>query len=183
MILPVYSAIMLKRRAQAALKGSGLLKTLILYASKYGTTRKLAKRIAKGFDDATVCNLKDGDIPPVSGFDCVIIGSPVYGGSIQKEAKDFILQTKTALYEKEFGLFLSGTNADDEDKYFQENFPAGVLRAAKATAFLGGIFDASQTGRLTRFIVKRAKQPLYSNTIDFERIKQFIEDMVERYES
>ena len=149
--------------------------TLILYATKYGATREIAERIAKGMGDATLHDLKLGDVPDLAGFDCVIIGSSLYAGSIRKEAKAFLAQNADKLRDKKLGLFLSGMAKSDEEKYFKDNFPSSLMQAACVASFLGGIFDPKKAGAMARLIMKAVtKQPGYVDAIDDEKITQFV---------
>ena len=151
---------------------------LILYATKYGAAREIAQRISIHIDGAAVHDLKQGDPPALAGFDCVIIGSSLYAGSIRKEVKAFLAQHAAQLRDKKIGLFLSGMAPSDAKKYFADNFPADILQAAKATELLGGIFDPQKAGRMERIIMKvAAKQSEYTNTISDEKIKRFVELM------
>jgi len=150
------------------------MNTLILYATKYGATRKIAEDIADGMGGAVLHDLKQGSIPALAGFDCVIIGSSLYAGSIRKEAKTFLAQNAEQLSGKKLGLFLSGMAKGEVEKAFTDNFPADLLQKAKETSFLGGIFDPQKAGGLERLIMKAVtKQSGYVSTIDEEKIKQF----------
>ena len=150
------------------------MKTLILYASKYGGTKEIARRIAGKLENAVVFDLKGENPPSLSDFDCVIIGSSVYAGSIRKEARAYMSQYALALGEKTLGLFLSGFA--ENKSCFEQNFPPDILRAAKATAFLGGVFDPEKAGMLERFIVRIVvKQTQYADRIDDEKINGFVE--------
>ena len=154
------------------------MKTIILFAGKYGTTREIAERIAKKTDGATVYNLKRDSIPDLEEFDCVIIGSSIYVGMIRKEAKAFLSENKDILSRKKTGLFLSGLEASGEKEFFEKNFSPDLLRSAKATAFLGGIFDPQKNSLMERFITKVvAKQSGYINTIDDSKIEGFVKDL------
>ena len=155
------------------------MKTIILYATKYGAAEDIAQRIAKEIDGAIIHNLNK-DAPALEEFDCIIIGSSVYAGKIRKEAKEFLAKNKDALLKKKFGLFVSGIGADGEKKYFNDNFPHEILQSAKAAGFLGGIFDPKKAGAFERFIVKLIiKHPDYINVIDEDRIIKFAEIMEE----
>lgn len=149
------------------------MNTLILYASKYGATGEIAQRIADKMPKAIVCNLAKDKIPPLSSFDCIVIGSSLYAGMIRREAKEYITQNSTELCQKKLGLFLSGFKPDNA--YFTNNFSSDLLEAAAATAFLGGIFDPKKVGFLSRFIVKKAaKQSEYLNNISDDKINEFV---------
>ncbi|MCL2019623.1 MAG: flavodoxin domain-containing protein [Oscillospiraceae bacterium] len=154
------------------------MKTLIFYATKHGATREAAERIAKRISGATLHELKRSDIPALTEFDCVILGSSIYIGSIRKEAKTFLAQNSEVLKNKKFGLFLCGLQADEEKQLFASNFPSDILAAAKATSFLGGIFDPKKAGFMERLIMKIvAKQSVYNDKIDNVQIERFVEEM------
>ena len=154
------------------------MKTLILFATKHGAAREIAERISSSMDGAIIHDLKQSGIPPLSQFDCVIIGSSLYAGSIREEAKAFMSKNADSLRAKKLGLFLSGLDADREKTYFASNFPLDILQAAKAAGFLGGIFDPKKAGIIERSIMKIAvKQSEYTNTINDQKIEQFIELM------
>ena len=154
------------------------MKTIIFYATKYGATAEIAKRIADRIDGATIYDLKE-NIPELSAFDCVIIGSSLYIGSVRKEAKAFLSKHDEVLQSKSIGLFLSGLDKDHApQEYFEKNFPQELLTAAKTTCFPGGIYDPEKAGWFDRFILKAAKKStVYSDTIDDNMIEQFTEVM------
>jgi len=155
------------------------MKTIIFYATKYGTTAEIAKRIADRIDGATVHDLKNNSIPELTEFDCVIIGSSLYVGSIRKEAKSFLARNEEALQGKSVGLFLSGMDTEyTPQTYFEKNFKQELVAAAKATCFPGGIYDPEKAGWFDRFLMKAAKKStVYSDTIDDSKIEQFVEAM------
>ncbi len=57
-------------------------KTLIVYFSQGGTTAGMAQSISAGLRSAEhqveLCNLKDGQPPPPTGYDLLGVGFPVY---------------------------------------------------------------------------------------------------------
>lgn len=99
------------------------MKTIIMYATKYGAAREIAQRIADRIKGAAVWNLQQGMAPSVADFDCVIIGSSVYAGMVRKEVKEFLSKNITVLREKKLGLYLCGLDASREKTYFETNFP------------------------------------------------------------
>ena len=154
------------------------MKTLILYATKHGAAKEIAGRIAKRIPGAEVYDLKSGGIPPVSQFDCIIIGSSIYVGAIHKEAKAFLEGNADSLRNKRLGLFLSGLQDSEEKTSFENNFPPDVLQSAAAKSFIGGVFDPKKAGMMSRFIMKViAKQSGYTSTISDAKIGQFAEAM------
>ena len=86
------------------------MRTLIVYASKHGSTREIAERIG-----ATLRSAGDKtQVAPVSAapdpleFDTVIVGSAVYMGHWMKEAVEFVRLNRAKLAERPVWLFSSG---------------------------------------------------------------------------
>ena len=72
-----------------------MYKVLISFSSKGGNTEKLAQAIARGVESndnfkAIVKRAKDTTIDDLKEADGIIIGSPVYFGSVSAEVKDLI---------------------------------------------------------------------------------------------
>ena len=153
------------------------MKTIVIYATKYGAAGEVAQRIADRISGAVVHNLNQG-IPSITEFDRIIIGSSLYAGAIRKEVKEFLLQNADVLHKKILGLFLCGISTDGEKTYFDANFSPGLLQKAKTTCFLGGIFDPDKAGMIERLIIKMvAQKSTYTDTIDDEKIERFAEAM------
>ena len=154
------------------------MKTIIIYATKHGAAGEVAQRIANRIDGAVIHDLKQGNIPDLTEFDCVIAGSSIYAGMIRKEAKAFLSKNASVLSKKKLGLFISGLEVAKEKTFFDSNFPRETLQTAKATGFLGGIFDPQKAGVLERLIMKAvARRSGYINTIDDSKIEQFVKAM------
>lgn len=83
---------------------------LVAYASKYGSTREIAERIAEKLRAAG----QDVEVQPVksagdlTGYDAFVIGSAVYMGSWQKEATEFVRRNQAILVARPVWLFSSG---------------------------------------------------------------------------
>jgi menaquinone-dependent protoporphyrinogen oxidase len=90
--------------------------TLIAYASKYGSTKEIAERIAKVLQQqgirATVHAASEvGNLAP---YDAVVIGSALYGGNWLPQARDFIERFSDELASKEVWVFSSGPATHDD---------------------------------------------------------------------
>ena len=154
------------------------MKTLIVYASQYGATREIAQRIADRISGAVVHDLKQSKLQSVDAFDCVIIGSPLYVGSIRKEVKAFLTGNIEFLRGKSLGLFLSGLEPENEQMCFEKNFPPDILSASKAKCFTGGRYDPAKAGRFHKLLLRIVGKPTSNlDTIDDEVIEQFAEAM------
>ena len=66
------------------------MKTLVLYASKYGCAEDCAKRLKSRLNhESATTNLKDAKAIYLQQYDWIIIGGSIYVGKIQKEIKLF----------------------------------------------------------------------------------------------
>jgi menaquinone-dependent protoporphyrinogen oxidase len=154
------------------------MKTLILYTTKHGATREIAQRIAAKMGGAAAHDLKQGNPPPLADYDCVILGGSLYVGALAKEMKEYIAQNKDALAEKRLGLFVSGLGEDMAATAIEANFPPELRQAAKASSFLGGVFDPKITNVMERLVMKAvAKTSAYTNTADDKKLDQFVAAM------
>lgn len=155
------------------------MKTLILYATKHGAAREIAQRIAKRIDGALIYDIKQDGAPPLADYDCIIIGSSVYAGTVHKEVKAFLGRHADSLRKKRLGLFICGMDPSREKAELESNFSPDILQAAKAASYLGGIFDPKKAGAIERFIIKKiAKITEYTNNINEEKIEKFVESLV-----
>ena len=100
------------------------MKVLVAYASKYGSTRAIAERIAEGLRAAgQAAEAKPmqagGDL---AGYDAYVVGSAAYIGSWLKGATEFVRGHQAVLAAKPVWLFSSGplgtepTDAQGRDK-------------------------------------------------------------------
>jgi menaquinone-dependent protoporphyrinogen oxidase len=91
------------------------MRVLVVYASKYGSTKGIAERIAatlneSGQQAAAVAAAAAGRLV---GYDAYVIGSAVYMFSWLKEATDFVHKNSELLSTKPVWLFSSGPIGSD----------------------------------------------------------------------
>ena len=132
------------------------------------------------WEGADLADIRKGEAASLTEYDCVVLGSPLTAGSIRKEVGAFARRYAGELGGKRMRLFVSGLQGDAEDLYFQQNFPPELLAAARAKAFLGGVFDPVKCGFVARKIIKAvAKLEGYTNTIDPARVKAFARELAQ----
>ncbi len=126
------------------------MKTLIVYATKYGSTEKCAKYLQKQLPGEAVlyCVQKKDPIPELESFDAVVLGGAIYVGRLQKPMRQFITQNTDALLKQKLGLFFVGATPDEKAADIWKNFPGPLLRHASVKETFGG---EVQTDRLTFF--------------------------------
>lgn len=152
------------------------MKTLILYATKHGATRKIAELISQEIPDSIVRNVEDQEVH-LDIYDRVILGSSLMAGQIRKPLKKYVLKHKQELLTKQLGLFLSGFDEKQQETYFSHNFPPEIVAAAKAKALLGGIYDPQKCNPLERAAMKAvAKLDSYAANISTDKISEFVKE-------
>lgn len=154
------------------------MKTLIVYATKYGSTKEVAKKLAASFEDVTLVNSVTEQIPDLAAYECVIMGSRITAGMVDKSIKSFAKENEEVLGQKRLGIFLCGLQEKGEKEYLEANFSQALVQKAKAVAFLGGVFDPSKCGFLAKAVIKKvAGLSEYTNMINEKKIADFGEQM------
>jgi menaquinone-dependent protoporphyrinogen oxidase len=154
------------------------MKTLILYASKYGAAAEIARLLAERLEAAELADLTSPARPKLEEYDRIILGGSIYAGSLRREAKDYAAQNAAILKTKTLGLYLACLAEGDGEKYFEANFPPELVSAAKAKALLGGVFDPAKTSWLDTLVLKLVtKKKEYHSTINSEKIEAFAAKM------
>ena len=104
------------------------MKTIIVYASKMGSTRKVAEYIAGKIGSEAV-DLKKDPNPDVSGFDLIILGSGMYVGSPSKRLIKFV--EGADLTGKDVRMFiccmLKGEKGDEQLRQMHDRFGFPVV--------------------------------------------------------
>jgi menaquinone-dependent protoporphyrinogen oxidase len=132
------------------------VKVLILYETTHGATKVCAEKLADtlhGQADVFRARHFSGDF---SKYDCVIVGSPVYGGSAAKQIKGFCSLNCEQLAQKPFAVFFSCLMEDKQeiDRYLRHNFPQKLAENALLCESFGGAFYFSRLNFMDRLIDK-----------------------------
>lgn len=151
------------------------MKTLIIYATKYGCTEKCANILAKELgNDVKLVNIKFESNVDVTDYDTVIIGGSVYIGKIQKEISEFCKNNINKLKEKNIGLFICAMQEKMIETEINQNFLPELLIKAKSIKHFGGEFLLDKMGLMDKIIVKKvAKVTTNKSNILTENIKKF----------
>jgi menaquinone-dependent protoporphyrinogen oxidase len=128
-------------------------RTLVTYASRYGSTQEIAERIAKTLERQGIATTIQAaqDVRSIASYEAVVIGSAVYGGVWLPEAKDFIERFQKELAGKEIWVFSSGPATHDDPVkvlggwHSPENLEEtlAIIRP-QATALFSGKIDATK---------------------------------------
>lgn len=90
------------------------MRILIGYASRFGSTRDIANRIAHAIRaDGNVVDVRSADqIADFEDYDAVVFGSGVYDGSWTTEATELVRRHATVLARKPLWIFTVGSFGD-----------------------------------------------------------------------
>lgn len=83
---------------------------LVGYATRYGSTQEVAEAVAaalrEGGHEVKVERLKD--VRSLEGYSAVVVGAPLYIGSLLDDAKRFLTQHQAALAQRPLAVFSLG---------------------------------------------------------------------------
>jgi menaquinone-dependent protoporphyrinogen oxidase len=151
---------------------------LVVVASRHGSTRSIAARLAlqlsaRGhsteIDD--VSDRHHAHSVDIDHFDAAVIGSAVYEGHWMREVRRFLLQNAVELQQRPVWLFSSGPVGDQQvgvdDRHIAE------LRAtvdARGHHVFAGRLDRDDLGRMERWIVDvvHAQDGDYRDWVDID---------------
>ncbi|MCL2560874.1 MAG: flavodoxin domain-containing protein [Rikenellaceae bacterium] len=157
------------------------MKTAIIYASKYGTTEKVAEQIARRLaekGDIELISLRNNPRPDIAPFDAVVLGTSIYTGRPAKKMKVFCTANESALLHKRLGLVVCGMHPDEAEraKELRDAYPAALHEAAVAEGFMGGEFLFDRMNFLERLVARKiAKTKSSVHSIDSDAVERFAE--------
>jgi len=133
------------------------MKTLIAYASKYGTTEKCANLLKDKLDgEVDVIDIKKTK-PNLSDYDAVIIGGPIYIGKLKKSVEAFCINNLPALIDKKKGFFICHMEFEKSmEELIAKYYPKKLVDTASATSGFGGAFYVSKMNFLNKMMIKKA---------------------------
>jgi menaquinone-dependent protoporphyrinogen oxidase len=118
---------------------------LIAYATRYGSTREVADAVGTRLREqglhVEIC--RAGEVRSLDGFSAVVLGSPLYIGSLLREARKFLNRHRSALSQMPVALFVLGPVHGGKELEDARTQLAGVLaklpwlQPAAAEVFVG----------------------------------------------
>lgn len=129
------------------------MNAVVIYSSKYGTTKTCAENIAKGLNNANFVDIKKVKGIDLSAYDTVIIGSSIRMGQTNKKIKKFCEQNAEELTKKNLGLFICSGMEENANKDFNVNFEKKLLQNCTYKSWLGGEIDLKKARGIDKVIV------------------------------
>jgi menaquinone-dependent protoporphyrinogen oxidase len=143
-------------------------KILVTYASKYGATAEIARKIGDVLRQAglQVDLLPVEDVRDLTPYRAVILGSGVYIGQWNKEAAAFVKANEETLAGKQVWLFSSGPTGKGDPVALLEGWrlpdalrPAADRIQPRDIAVFHGFINPNKLDFFTKLILKGMKKP------------------------
>ncbi len=149
------------------------MKTLILYASKYGTTKKCSELIKAGLTDTNICDITDSNDISLKPYDRIIIGTSAYFGKTNKTLSSYINQNLPILLTKEISLFMCSKETSLEQSINKELF-----EHAQYKSHFGFELNLSKMKFMDKIITKKIAQVSNDEShLKLEQLNDFIKSL------
>lgn len=131
-------------------------KTLIIYATKYGTTHTCATMLQKLLNEgADLQNLKQKRTVNLDDYETVILGGAVYAGRASTKLRKFCSANEQVLLTKKLGLFLCMMEeGEGAIKQLKQCYSQALREKAVVMDYFGGEFLFSKMGWVARKMIK-----------------------------
>ncbi|MDN3956354.1 flavodoxin domain-containing protein [Sporolactobacillus laevolacticus] len=136
------------------------MKSLIIYATKYGSAAEVARRIKNQLDGNTeLINVITDPAPTPNHYDTVILGGSIYMGKIQKQLTNYINKNLEELKKKNVGLYICAGHPDKDYvlNEFRNAFPEDLYKHALVKDTLGYVFNFEKLRFFDKLILRAFK--------------------------
>ena len=158
------------------------MKAIVIYASKHGSTERVAEKIALGLGAETEkISIQESKKLAMEKYDLVVIGGSIHAGSIQRKIKKFCRDNLASLLKIKLALFICCMeDGESAEKQLGNAFPAELLEHAIASDYLGGEFNFDRMNFLEKAIIKKISGETESvSKLKEEKIQVFINKLKE----
>lgn len=136
------------------------MKAVILFTSRYGYTqsvaRELAERLESGNPSIETEVVEAHRWTPIPEAEIVIVGAPIYGGTISGGLVGCLELNLPLLLERKLFFFLSCLNEGDEAEHqLADSIPPRLLAHARARHYVGGRVQFSLLRWMDRQVMKK----------------------------
>lgn len=156
------------------------MKTAIIYASKHGTSEKVANELSRLMHehDVTLLNIRKHHKIDLTPYDQVIIGGSIHAGRIQQSLQKFMERNTPVLLQKPLGIFLCCMYEQEAKNQFNQAFPEILRHHAKSCQCVGGEFLFERMNFLEKLMTRKIAGVNESvSKIKHEKIKELAQEM------
>ena len=142
---------------------------LVAYATKYGSTQEVAEQVAATLREHGI----EVDLQPMrtvrsfAGYSAVVLGAPIYIGSLHKDALAFLSQQREALSERRVAIFALGPTHPDEQEMqgsreqLEQELAKFPWLTPLALEMFGGKYDPAKLRFPDSLLAKLPASPLH----------------------
>lgn len=150
-------------------------KTLIAYASKHGTTRKVVDYICNELinNDIDILDLSSNKTVDLDNYRCVIVGGSIHAGTVQNKVQKFVTVHMEKLMDKKLALFICGMDPNPEKQKLElvQAYPELLRQHAIISIFAGGEFLFDKMNFLERMLIRKiAKTDISVSKVNYDKI-------------
>jgi len=152
------------------------MKTLIIYTSKHGSTKKIADYIKDKLQVDSV-NLLNSPCPSLKEYEQIVIGGSIYYKAIDPKLSEFIEGNLDSLLKKKIALFLVCLMSEEPAaEQFNNNFDETLLNHSSADGFFGGVLESEELNPLEKLVTSFAfKNVNVHENLFFDEVDKFVE--------
>lgn len=151
------------------------MRTLIIYASKTGTTEKCAKEINRNLKDSKMVNILNQD-EDINKYDLIIVGTPIRIGMIDKRIKKFLISNIQTLKSKKVAYFICCGFNENWKSYYEQNIPKDLLDSAITYDTFGGEIDIQKQKGFDKLITN-----IVSKNIDKNKEIKILSENIDKF--
>ncbi|MBN2853712.1 MAG: flavodoxin domain-containing protein [Clostridia bacterium] len=134
------------------------MKTLIVYASRYGYTSDCVTKLAgKLHGEVTTVNIDKEKTSDLEQYDNIVIGGSVKIGKIQKSVIQFCETNKVLLLKKKVAFFIS-CGDQNHMQYLNGAIPEELLTHALSVQSFGGEFKTDKMNFIEKKMIDMIKK-------------------------
>lgn len=139
------------------------MKSLVVYSSKYGTTKYCAEKIASGLKNVDIVSVDEQSSINCHEYEQCFIGSSIYMGRLRKNMRKFFMKHEDQLKKKKVHLFVCCNDITD----YKSIFPETVVKQAASLTHFGHELKISDMKFFDRMITKKVNESS-ENTYDIK---------------
>lgn len=156
---------------------------VIVYKSKHGTTKKVAKIISEYIGDCLLMDLVDLDYRILEKADMIIVCTPVYHRELDSGIVEFVRNNQELLVAKKYSLYVVGILQSEFMTFVNDAFSYDILKDMKVIVGVGGVLyypDLSISEKMalqvmnkrSPIIIKQKEKDIFEN-LNREEIQIF----------
>lgn len=146
-------------------------KVLVVYATKYGSTREVAEAVAEALEARGLpVDLQPArEVRSLADYRAVVLGSPLYIGKMLGDAQRFLSQHKGALGQQPVAVFFLGPTKDEEEDWKAVRVQVDQIMAGLpwlkpvALELFGGALDPAKLRFPDSLMSKLPASPLHNS--------------------